>query len=239
MTLHGARVVLLGGTAGIGLATARAAAEHGAAVIVASSRQSSVDSALAVLPPDADGRLLDLRNEAAITAFFAGIGPFDHLVFTAGESLFVGPLTDTDINAARAFFEIRFWATLTSVKHAALLLRPGGSITLTSGATTVRPTAGWTVPSGVFGAIEALTRALAVELAPIRVNAVRPGLVRTDLWRTIPDADREALFASYATTLPVGRTGQPDDIARTYVHLMQQEYSTGTIITVDGGGILI
>ncbi|HEY0807001.1 MAG TPA: SDR family NAD(P)-dependent oxidoreductase, partial [Pseudonocardiaceae bacterium] len=138
-------MVLLGGTAGIGLATARAAAELGAAVVVASSRKSSADSALAVLPSNAEGRVLDLRDEAAITAFFAGIGPFDHLVFTAGESLFVGPLGTTDIGVARAFFEIRFWAAVTSVKHAAPLLRPGGSITLTSGGTVERPAPGWTV----------------------------------------------------------------------------------------------
>lgn len=239
MTLHGARVVLLGGTAGIGLATARAAAELGAAVIVASSTKSSVDSALAVLPADAEGRVLDLRDDTAIAAFFAGVGQFDHLVFTAGETLFVSPLADLEIADARTFFEIRYWGTVTSVKYAAPLLRPGGSITLTSGATTVRPAAGWIVPSGVFGAIEAMTRALAVELAPVRVNAVRPGLVRTELWRNLPDADREALFESYAKVLPVGRTGEAEDLARTYVHLMQQEYSTGTVVTVDGGGVLV
>ncbi len=95
------------------------------------------------------------------------------------------------------------------------------------------------MPSGVFGAVEALTRALAVELAPIRVNAVRPGLVRTDLWSDLPDPERVALFESYAKTLPVGRSGEADDIARTYVHLMEQEYSTGAVVTVDGGGVLV
>jgi NAD(P)-dependent dehydrogenase (short-subunit alcohol dehydrogenase family) len=110
---------------------------------------------------------------------------------------------------------------------------------LTSGATTVRPALGWTVPSGVFGAIEALTRALAVELAPIRVNAVRPGLVRTDLWRDLPEADRTALFTSYAKVLPVGRTGEAEDIAQTYVHLLSRQYVTGTVATVDGGGVLV
>ncbi len=198
-----------------------------------------MDSALAGLPPDADGRVLDLRDRTAIAEFFSGIGPFDHLVFTAGESLLVGPLAHADIDAARSFFEVRFWAALTAVKYAAPLLRTGGSITLTSGTTAVRPAPGWTVPSGVFGAIEALTRALAVELAPIRVNAVRPGLVRTGLWHDLPDADRSALFESYAKTLPVGRTGEPDDVARTYVHLMQQQYGTGTITSVDGGGVLV
>jgi NAD(P)-dependent dehydrogenase (short-subunit alcohol dehydrogenase family) len=239
MTLHGTRVVLLGGTAGIGLATARAAAGHGADVIVASRDKSTVDSVVAALPAGAAGHRLDLRDEAAIAAFFAGIGPFDHLVVTAGEPLLVAPLVDTDLAAARAFFETRYWGTLAAVKYAAPLLRPGASITLTSGATTVRPVPGWTIPSSALGAVEALARALAVELAPIRVNAVRPGLVRTGLWRDLPESDREALYASFATTLPVGRTAGPDDIARTYIHLMEQGYSTGTIVTVDGGAALV
>jgi NAD(P)-dependent dehydrogenase (short-subunit alcohol dehydrogenase family) len=239
MTLHGARVVLLGGTAGIGLATARAAAGHGAEVIVASHGRSTVDTALAALPAGAGGRVLDVRDQAAVAAFFAGVGAFDHLVCTAGEPLLVGPLADTDLAAARAFFETRYWGTLTAVKYASPLLRPGGSITLTSGVTTVRPAPGWTVPTSTLGAVEALTRALAVELAPIRVNAVRPGLVRTGLWRDLPEPDREALYASFANTLPAGRAAEPDDIARTYVHLMEQDYTTGTIVTVDGGAVLV
>lgn len=239
MTLHGTRVVLLGGTAGIGLATAQAAAGYGAEVIVASHRKSTVDTALATLPAGADGHVLDLRDQAAITAFFAGVGPFDHLVYTAGEPLLVAPLADTDLTAARAFFETRYWGTLTAVKYATPLLRPGGSITLTTGATTLRPAPGWTIPTSALGAVEALTRALAVELAPIRVNAVRPGLVRTGLWRDLPEPDREALYASFAKTLPAGRTAEPDDIARTYIHLMEQDYTTGTISTVDGGAVLV
>lgn len=239
MSLNGKRVIVLGGTAGIGLATARAAAERGADVIVASSRQSGVDKALAVLPAGARGSVLDLRDERAIAAFFAGVGEFDHLVYTAGEPLAPSLLTDTTIAAARDFFEVRYWGALISVRHAAGLIRPGGSITLTSGSTSQRPVAGWAAPTSVCAAMEGLTRELAVELAPIRVNLVRPGLVRTDLWQNIPDADRDAFFAATARTLPVGRIGEPADVAASYLYLMDQGYTTGTIVAVDGGHVLV
>jgi NAD(P)-dependent dehydrogenase (short-subunit alcohol dehydrogenase family) len=239
MSLNGKRVIIFGGTGGIGLATAQAAATHGAEVIVASGLQSSVDKALTVLPASTKGIVVDLRDSRAIEEFFAGSGEFDHLVYTAGEALAPRTLADATIASARDFFEVRYWGALTSVKHAAGLIRPGGSITLTSGATSQRPLSGWTVPTSVCAAMEGLTRALAVELAPIRVNAVRPGIVRTDLWRNVPDADLAALYADAAKALPVGRIGEPEDVAQSYLYLMDQDYTTGTIITVDGGHLLV
>jgi NAD(P)-dependent dehydrogenase (short-subunit alcohol dehydrogenase family) len=239
MTLHGKRVVVLGGTAGIGLATARAAADEGAEVVVASSRQSTVDKALTELPSGATGFALDLRAESAIAGFFAELGEFDHLVYTAGGLLQVGALAETEMTAARDFFEVRYWGAMAAVKYATPYLRSGGSITLTSGGTSQRPQSGWTTPTAVCGATEALTRALAVELAPLRVNAVRPGLVRTDLWRNLSETDRAVLYEQVERTLPVGRVGEPADIARGYLYLMTQEYGTGVVLTLDGGHLLV
>jgi len=239
MTLNGKRVIVLGGTAGIGLAVARAAAENGADVIVASSRRSSVDKALTTLPSTVEGTALDLRDEMAIGEFFAKTGEFDHLVFTAGEPLSPGALAETEIATAREFFEVRYWGALTAVKNAAGRVRPGGSITLSSGGTAVRPMSGWTVPTSVCGALEGLTRALAVELAPVRVNAVRPGLVRTDLWQNFPEATRAELFAASAQSLLVGRVGTAEDIAASYLYLMDSGYTTGSIVTIDGGHLLV
>src|SRR4051794_33452920 len=109
MTLNGKRVVLLGGSSGIGLATAKAAAQQGAEVVIVSSRQARVDAALAALPPGAQGHAVDLTDEAAVQALFTRIGAFDHLVFTAGEALQLGLLTNTDVTTARRFFELRYW----------------------------------------------------------------------------------------------------------------------------------
>ncbi len=239
MTLESKRVVLLGGTAGIGLATAQAAATAGALVVVASSNPDNVAKALAELPAGAQGECVDLTREPEIEALFGRLGAFDHLVYTAGESLALFPLRDVEIAAAQRFFQTRYWGAYTSVKYAVPHLNAGGSIVLSSGGAVQRPMPGWTVAASILGAIEALGRALAVELAPLRVNVVRPGLVRTELWRTFPAEVRDELFRTHGGALPVGRVGEASDLARSYLHLMEQEYATGSVLTVDGGGVLI
>jgi NAD(P)-dependent dehydrogenase (short-subunit alcohol dehydrogenase family) len=97
----------------------------------------------------------------------------------------------------------------------------------------------WTVAASICGALDALTRALAVELAPIRVNAVAPGVVRGDLWREMSEEDRSAMYDSLSEALPVGRVGEVSDIAETFLYLMRNGYSSGTIVTVDGGSVLV
>jgi NAD(P)-dependent dehydrogenase (short-subunit alcohol dehydrogenase family) len=239
MQLDSQRIVVLGGTSGIGLATAQLAAAEGATVVVASSNVERLDAALATLPVNAEGYALDLRFEEEIRDFFERLGRFDHLAYTAGESLPLGPIAATDLETARRALEIRFWGAYAAVKHAAPRLRRGGSIVLSSGSASARPQAGWTVASSICGALEALTRALAVELAPIRVNAVAPGVVRSNLWRDMSEDDRSAMYASLAEALPAGRVGEVDDVAETFLYLMRNGYSTGTVVTIDGGTVLI
>jgi NAD(P)-dependent dehydrogenase (short-subunit alcohol dehydrogenase family) len=233
------RVLVLGGTAGIGLAVARAAAAEGAAVVVSSSSAARVDAALASLPDGAEGQVVDLADEAALAAFAAGAGPIDHLVYTAGDALRLGPLADTPVAAARAALEVRVWGAYAAVRHFAPQLRPGGSIVLTSGTAGPRPGAGWSVGALICSGMEGVGRALAVELAPIRVNVVRPGIVRTDLWAGMDAADRDALYAGTAAALPVGRVGEPEDVAQSYLYAMANGYATGTVLTVDGGALRV
>ena len=239
MILESKRVVVVGGTSGIGLATAHAAAEEGADVIVASARQARFDEAVAGLPAGSSGRIIDVTDGSAVAAFFAEVGEFDHLVYTAGESLLVAPLTELDIDQARRFFAVRYFGALRTVQAAAPRIRPGGSVTLTSGAAGARPHAGWSVGASVCGAVDALTRALAMELAPIRVNAVCPGVVRSPLWSPMDDADRQQLYRAAAASLPVGHVGETDEVALAYLYCMHQTFATGTAITVDGGTVLV
>src|ERR1700704_5050578 len=173
------RIVILGGTSGIGLATAERAAADGATVIVASSSAERIDAALARLPASAGGYPVDVRREEQIRDLFNRLGSFDHLAFTAGETLQIGALADTDLEAARLALDVRLWGAYGAVKHAVAHLRPGGSIVLSSGIAGTRPGPDWT-SRRLAAALAALTRALAVELAPIRVNAVAPGVVRSD-----------------------------------------------------------
>jgi len=237
--LTGQRVVLMGGTSGIGLATARAVSAQGAQAVVVSSRQSSVDRALGELPQEAEGHVADFADTGRIGELFASLGDFDHLVYTAGEPLALMPLETLDIGAARSFFDVRFFSALDAVRAAAPRLRDGGSVTLTTGTAKDRPGPGWAVAAGICGAVEALTKALAVELAPVRVNAVAPGVVRSPLWSGMSEADRDAMYANIGASLPVRRVGEVEDIAQAYLYLISQPYTTGSIITIDGGTVLV
>lgn len=239
MSLNGQRVVVLGGSSGIGLATAQGAAGQGAAVTVVSSNPANVASALGQLPDSACGEVADLTEPAQVEAVFERIGELDHLVFTAGEALQLMELKSMDIAVAQGFFTLRYFGTVSAVKAAVPRIRPGGSIVLSTGIAGDRAGPGWSVGASICGAVQALTRALAVELAPIRVNAVAPGLIRTPLWARMPAADREQMYASAAGSIPVGRVGEPGDVAQAFLFLMNQGFATGSTVTVDGGAVLV
>jgi NAD(P)-dependent dehydrogenase (short-subunit alcohol dehydrogenase family) len=234
-----ARVVVLGGSSGIGLEVARQVVAQGAEVVIASSNGERVQKTVADLGGKAEGHALNLADEHAIQDLFQKLGSFDHLVFTAGDALQLGELADTDLQKARNAFELRYWGALAAAKYGSPHIRAGGSIVLTTGIAGQRPRKGWVMGASVCGAVEALTRALAVELAPIRVNAVSPGVVRTNLWQNMSEQERERMYADIGKGLPVGRIGEPQDIAQAYLFLMQEGYSTGQIIVVDGGTVLV
>ncbi|MGD9988556.1 SDR family oxidoreductase [Pseudonocardia sp.] len=237
--LDGSDVVVLGGTSGVGLATAGLAAGAGARVTVVSSRRSSVDKALAALPDTAHGVVADLTDPAAVAAVFADLGAVDHIAFTAGEPLSLMPVAELDLDRAHRFFELRYFGALTAVHAALPYLRDGGSITLTTGSAGARPSPGWSVAASIVGAVEALTRALAVELAPrVRVNAVSPGVLRSPMWDGVAGVDSEALYAATGPTVPLGRVGEVTDAALAFLYCMTQPFATGTVTAVDGGALL-
>src|SRR5580704_7311514 len=233
------RVVVVGGSSGIGLAVAQQAAEHGAKVVIVSSNAERIQKAVESIGGEAQGQAVDVSDEKAVEALFAKLGSFDHLVFTAGDSLHLRDLATTDLQQARRAFELRYWAALAAVKYASPHIRKEGSIVLTTGIAGQRPQKGWVIAASVCGTIEALTRALAVELAPIRVNAVSPGVVRTNLWQTMSAAERESLYETVGHSLPVGRVGEASEIAQAYLFLMQEGFATGQTVVVDGGTVLV
>lgn len=237
--LSGKSVVVLGGTSGIGLATALAAAASGAVVTVTSRTAERLARAATQLGQSIRGEAANLENEAETEALFERLGALDHLVYTAGDELLLAPIAQLDLAAARHAFEVRVFGVLGAVKHAAPRIRAGGSIVLTHGVAGARPHAGWGVGAAVCGAIDALARALAVELAPVRVNAVSPGFVRTPLWNSIPETEREAFFRDAGKKLLTGRVGEPKEIAEAYCYLMESTFTTGQTIVVDGGGLLV
>lgn len=238
-SLNGKKVVILGGSSGLGLATAKAAAAEGANVVIVSSNAARVQNAVSELPGNGFGMQADLSNEASIERLFEEIGTLDHLVFTAGESLLLSKIADTEVAMAREFFNLRYWGAFMAVKYAASRINAGGSIVLTGGIVSARPNAGWSIGASICAAMDGFTRAMAVELAPVRVNLVSPGVIRTNLWSSMDAAGRDAFYDQVANALPVGHVGEAGQLAQTYIYLMKQPFATGQILVTDGGAVLV
>ncbi|WP_428490566.1 SDR family oxidoreductase [Rhodopila sp.] len=236
MSLAGKRVVVIGGASGIGFAVAALAREQGAELVIASSNAANVAAAAGRLG-GATGGTVDLRDEASVSGFFRNLGAFDHLSITAGDwgGTAFRATRDLDLAAAREGFEVRFWGALAAVKHASRQIAPDGSMTLTSGMLTHRPTKAIPLATAIGGAVESLVRGLAVDLAPLRINAVCPGLILTDHVKQMPQ-DRQR---AYVAGLPLPRGASPAEAATAYVYLMLNSYVTGQILPVDGGGWLV
>jgi NAD(P)-dependent dehydrogenase (short-subunit alcohol dehydrogenase family) len=235
----GKRVIVLGGSSGIGYAVAEQVVAEGASVVIGSSHAGRVQNAASTLGGNAQGQAVDLSDEHAIQAFFDTAGPFDHLVYTAGDTLRLAELSTLDLSTARKAFDIRYWGALAAVKYATPYIRKGGSIVLTTGVAGLRPRKGWALGASVCGAMDALTRALAVELAPLRVNAVSPGLIATNLWQNMSTEDRQAMYDRAGKHLPAGRVGEAPEVAAAYLFLMESGFVTGQTCVVDGGAVLV
>lgn len=235
MKLAGQRILVIGGSSGIGFAVAQAAAEDGAQVVIASSDAARVGNAIGRLGRG-EGVRLDVTDEAAVRAFFAASDDFDHIAFTAADwgQVDHAAFADIDLAAAAGLFEVRFWGAAAVAKHGASRLRPGGSLTLTNGMAAHRPQKGLAVATAMAGAVEHLVLGLAVELAPIRVNGVCPGAIRTEAWDDLPDAFRRFQEARLAPQL-LPRPGEPAEVAEAYLYLMRATYTTGQVLRVEGG----
>jgi NAD(P)-dependent dehydrogenase (short-subunit alcohol dehydrogenase family) len=163
VTLKGKRVLVLGGTSGIGLAVAEATRNEGSIVVVASSQRKRVDAALALLGEQAEGYVADLSDESAVEGLFGKVGSFDHMVYTAGDSAWQRALKETKLEEAKRFFDVRFWGAFLTTKYGSKLIRPGGSIVFTSSTLPRRPRVGFAVGASISSAVEAFAAAMAVE----------------------------------------------------------------------------
>ncbi|MDG0810564.1 SDR family oxidoreductase [Cohnella rhizosphaerae] len=238
MSLQNHRAVIVGGTSGIGLATAKLLVSHGAQVIVASRSQEKVDAAVKEIGT-AQGYVLDFQDERQMRLFFEKIGEFDHLVVTAaGGATSQGPFGALAIDSARSEFDSKFWGQYATVKAALPFIRKSGSITLTSGAYAARPAKGASTMVAINSAIEGLVRAMAIDLAPIRVNAVSPGVVDTPVFSGMDNESRTAVFRQIAQSLLLQHVAKPEELAEAYVYLAQNTYTTGSVLQVEGGAIL-
>ncbi|MED1203036.1 SDR family oxidoreductase [Heyndrickxia acidicola] len=238
MSLEGKRVVVLGGTSGIGLAAAKAFVKESSHVIIASRSSEKLTKAKAEIGSDVEGYEIDFRSEEGAKNFFSKVGEFDHLVVTAGEGA-MGHFSELPVAAVREAFDSKFWGQYITVKSALPYLNNKSSITLTSGVYGLRPPRGASTLAAINSAVDGLVRGLSVDLAPIRVNVVSPGIVDTPIYSGMPAEQRNKMYNSMSQQLPVGRVAQPEDIAATYVYLAKNGFTTGTTVLIDGGAHLI
>ena len=236
--LTGRRVVVVGGKSGIGLGVAQAARAAGAAVTVASRRDVSSDERPELA--GFDRLVLDMRDEAAVQAAFEGVGPFDHLVVTSGPAMGSwGTFMDADMHGVRSYLDGKFLGTWACARHAAPHLAAGGSMTFLTGGTGARAKVGLAAVTSTFAAVESLSQSLALELAPVRVNTIRPGFIDTEFWDALPAADVAALQQKVRATFPARRVGTAADVGHAAVFLMTNPYVTGTVLEVSGGELLV
>jgi NAD(P)-dependent dehydrogenase (short-subunit alcohol dehydrogenase family) len=240
--LTGKRVVVVGGSSGIGLGVAMSAFDRGADVVIVGRSADKLQAAQRKLA--ADGRVTtlvaDMTDEASVAQLFAEVGAYDHLVSTAGTPPPGDPIDRTDLDVVRRFVNDKLIGAVVLAKHAVRTLRTGGSMTFTSGINKDRPPAsGGAVVAAIAGSFGYFAHALSLELAPIRVNVVSPGWVDTPMFDELAGGAKAGFFADLALRLPAGRIATPSDVAPAYIYAMESEFTTGETIHIDGGQRLI
>jgi NAD(P)-dependent dehydrogenase (short-subunit alcohol dehydrogenase family) len=234
-SLDNQRILVIGGSSGIGLAIAAATADAGASVTIASRNQEKLTAVATNLSGAVHIAVLDTGDNGLLERFFEDQMTWDHVVVSAAQTR-VGSVRTLSLTDAKAAMESKFWGAyrVARVAH----INGGGSLTLVSGFLSERPSATAVLQGAINAALEALARGLALELAPVRVNAVSPGMIDTPIWDDLPSEKRTEVFETTAEQLPVRKIGRPEDIANAVLFLMTTAYATGSTVRVDGGGVI-
>ena len=238
VSLMGKKVVVVGGSSGIGLGVAAAAVERGAELVIVGRSQDKLLRAQRTLATNDRVKTVtaDITLEHEIAAVFAGIGTFDHLVSTAGTPPPGDPIGDTDADQVRRFVDNKLIGAVLLAKHAARKLNRGGSMTFTSGINKDKPPVpGGAVVSAIAGSFSYFARALSLELAPSRVNIVSPGWVDTPMFDGLVGDAKASYFEAMAARLPIGRIATPADVAPAHLFAIESDFMTGETIHIDGG----
>jgi NAD(P)-dependent dehydrogenase (short-subunit alcohol dehydrogenase family) len=227
-------VVVVGGSSGMGLAVARKAAAEGALVHIVGRSGERLIRAKSAIAGEVTLHEADIRREQDVAALAGTIGAIDHLVITAADNVFK-PFVDITTSDIEAMLWTKFWGAIHLVRHFASRLAADGSITLFGGVAAHKASPGASVVAALNASMEGLSRTLALELAPVRVNTLSPGVVDTPAWDFLPTADRGPTMSAIGSSLPAGRVGTPDDLADAALFLMTNGFTTGTVLHVDGG----
>ncbi|AMM92630.1 short-chain dehydrogenase [Peribacillus simplex] len=235
--LKGKKVVIIGGSSGVGFESAKQVIAQGAGVIIASRSEDKLQNAKEKLGDRATALILDTTQEQQVQSFFEKVGQFDHLVVSAAETS-GGSFLQTDTAKARQLFENKFWGQYYAAKYGAPKILPHGSIILFSGVVAYKSMVGSSILGAVNAAVSNLGQTLALELAPIRVNIVSPGIIDTPSRSEMPEETRNNFYATLGNKLPVKRIGRAEDVGQSVLYLLQNSFVTGTVLHVEGGHIL-
>ena len=250
-SLQGARLLVLGGTSGIGYCVAENALAHGVRVTIASSRQERIDGAIAKLQssiPEAasqiDGMACDLSNLGTLKPNLEALlmsatqsGKLDHIVFTAGNPISTKPISELSIDALQGMGNVRFYGPLVLGGLVEKYMVPAStsSITLTSGTMSHRPQKGWSAVAAWGSGVEGIARGLAVDLAPIRVNMISAGAVHTEMFNDIPKERMDNVMQTFRDMSLLNQVGTPEQLSEAYLYCMRCTFATGSILECDGG----
>jgi NAD(P)-dependent dehydrogenase (short-subunit alcohol dehydrogenase family) len=238
MELQGKSYLIVGGSSGIGRATAKLAIERGASVEIVGRSADKLGAAAATIESNKLSAVsLDMMDEKAVRDYFSGKaeGAFDALIITASSAVH-GPFATAKTKDIEGMIASKFMGPFVFTREALPYLRDGGSITFTSGVLSRRPGANGAGLSAVNAAVEGLSRAMALELGPrLRVNTLSPGMTRTDAYSAMTDDAREAMFQSVSEGLPLKRVADANDLAEAALFLSSNSFTTGHVMDVDGG----
>lgn len=234
-SLKGQRAIIMGGTSGMGLASARLLVEWGADVIVTGRDQAKLETALQHLGPGAKGEQLNAASYEDLKSFYERQGSFDHLVIAVSGAKGGGNFRELSLDELRKGFDAKFWPQVMSAQLSLNTLSDNGSITFLTSISARSYAPGNAGLTAINAALESMVPILAQELAPVRVNAISPGVVDTPWWNWLPEDQKNAAHEFYKEQAPVNRIGQPEDIAKAVRYLIDNTFVTGTVLEVDGG----
>jgi len=235
MTNAQEHAVIIGGSSGIGFATARRLLDQGYGVTITGRDANRLEAAKQELSGRVDTAIFDAADRGKSAGFFENLGSFDHLVLAMSGGRGLGPFETLDLDEVRAGYEEKVWPHLSCAQAALPTINRTGSITFVSAVSAQMCVPGLAGVAAINGTLLTVTPILAVELKPLRVNAVAPGVIDTPWWNFLPADKRQSVFDDYAAKTPVGRIGQADDVAKAIAFLVSDSFITGQILSCDGG----